>query len=455
MKEVSPMKHLLLACYFYPPDGGAGTQRPLSIARHAASCGWRVTILTRDGSHERSMWDPADPTLQQRFEHVREIRVPVPEGSRSSQMIAGGGGAEDPWLVSCTRKVVALHASDPIDHVLVTMPPYGMAPLAGMIRQACPKTPVSVDLRDPWAFDGAFAYARKALWRQNMGAMRSTLNQVDGVVVNTPEVLTRIKQTFTEIDPDRLKVVTNGFESDLFDTPKPPQPAAYVPGHLHLVHVGMLHSWVVMRYRGVAGWMRRLKNYRAEPVDVTGRTAIPILRAIAKLNREKHQGIDQLRLVLVGLKDDATQQLAAQSGCTDQIVMTGYMAHDEAVAWQRWAECLFLPLHGLPDGHRSLIVPGKTYEYLASQRPILGAVPQGDARDFLTQSGRAWTASPCDVDELAIQLGQILDRHRQGNMPTGQGVDWVEQFNRSVLTRQLLDFLDKVAGNCDRLTQAS
>lgn len=438
-----PEKHLLLACYYYPPDGGAGTQRPLSIARHAAACGWRVTILTRDGSHERSMWDPADPTLQQKFEHVREIHVPVPESSRSSEMIAGSHGEEDPWLLACTDKAVQLNQSDPVDHVLVTMPPYGMAALAGMIRQSCPDTPVSIDLRDPWAFDGAFAYARKSLWKQNMAAMRKTLNEVDGVVVNTPEVYKRVKESFPELDADRLTYVTNGFEPDLFDVPKPTQPDAYEDGYLHLVHVGMLHSWVVMKYRGFKGWLRKLKNYRAEPVDVVGRTAVPIMQAIGKLNQAKYPGVEKLRLVLVGLKDEATEQLAAQSGCTGQVVMTGYMAHDDAVAWQRWADCLFLPLHGLPDGHRSLIVPGKTYEYLASQRPILGAVPHGDTREFIEQSGRAWAANPCDVDELAAKLKEILDQHQQGTMPTGEGPQWAEQFSRPVLTNRLLSFLEQ------------
>lgn len=444
------MKHLLLACYFYPPDGGAGTQRPLSIARHAADCGWRVTVLTRDGSHERSLWDPEDKSFQHQFENVREVRVPVPEGSSSKEMIARGDGHEDPWLVAVTREAVKLNQSDPFDQVLVTMPPYGMAPLASMIQQACPGLPVSVDLRDPWAFDGAFAYSRKALWRQNMSAMRQTLHQVDGVVVNTPEVYKRVIDTFPDLDPARLEVVTNGYEPHLFDSPKPPQPEGYDPSCLYLAHVGMLHSWAVMRYRGLIGRLRQLKNYRAEPVDIVGRTAIPILTAIGKLNQSGHPGIDKLRLVLVGLDDESTRMLATQSGCVDQVLMTGYLPHDKAVAWLRWAHCLFLPLHGLPDGHRSLIVPGKTYEYLASQKPILGAVPEGDARAFLEESGRAFIASPCDMNQVAQRLVEVIDAHRQGTLPTGQDQAWALKFSRPVLTQRLFKFLERIGTQNER-----
>jgi len=438
------MKHLLLVCYFYPPDGGAGTQRPLSIARHAVASGWRVTVITRDGSQERGDWDPADPSLHDHFEHVREVRIPVPEGSNAGQMIAPIDGENDPWLVAVAQKIAEVNQADKIDHVLVTMPPYGMASLAGMVKSSLPDTPVSVDLRDPWAFDGVYAYPNKSAWRQNIQAMRKTVQGVDGLVVNTPEAAKKVMKTFEDVQAERVCVVTNGYEPDLFEGSMPSMPEGYVENDLHLVHVGTLHSRAVMRNRGLVGWLRRLKTYRAERLDMTGRTALPILQAIGRLRKLAHPGIERLKLVLVGLDDAATRQIAEESGCADQILMTGYMPHDQAVAWLRWAQCLFLPLHGLPDSERSLIVPGKTYEYLASQTPILGALPQGDVRQFLEESERAFIAPPCDVDQIAARLSEVIEAHQQGKLPKGQPETWAHRFSRPVLTQQLCDFLERI-----------
>lgn len=358
-------------------------------------------------------------------------------------MIAPDDGVVDPWLSALTKEVAKLNESDPIDHVLITMPPYGMASLAGMIKDTCPAIPVTLDLRDPWAFDGAFAYPSKSHWRQNMSVMRLTLQRVDGVVVNTPEVLNRIQQEFEGIDPSKLAVVTNGYELDLFESAKPPEPQGYVADCVHLVHVGTLHSQAAMRYRGLLGLLRRIKTYRAESADLTGRTAKPVLAAIAKLKQQQHPSVEKLRLVLVGVDDEATKTMADQGGCEDLVHMTGYVPHNEAVAWLRWGQCLFLPLHGLPEGHRSLIVPGKTYEYLASKRPILGALPEGDAKDLVKESGRAWIASPCDVDQLADCLSQILDAYQAGNLPAGQGHEWSRRFSRPELTQKLFTFLER------------
>jgi hypothetical protein len=67
--------------------------------------------------------------------------------------------------------------------------------------------------------------------------------------------------------------------------------------------------------------------------------------------------------------------------------MRSYVPPAESVALIRLADLLFLPMRDLPPGVRVTIVPGKTYEYLASRRPILAAVSDGDARDLLESGG--------------------------------------------------------------------
>ena len=58
----------------------------------------------------------------------------------------------------------------------------------------------------------------------------------------------------------------------------------------------------------------------------------------------------------------------------------------------RSADLLFLPMHDVPPGSRVGIVPGKTYEYLAWETPILAAVPDGDIAEILTE-GQATRSS--------------------------------------------------------------
>jgi glycosyltransferase involved in cell wall biosynthesis len=114
------------------------------------------------------------------------------------------------------------------------------------------------------------------------------------------------------------------------------------------------------------------------------------------------------------------------------------------VALLRNADLLFLPLHKLPAGERSRIVPGKTYEYLAAKRPILAAVPEGDARDFVVASGLGNVCAPDDVDAMAAILRGRFEEKRAGRQPTPGPAAFYQQFERLEITAKLARGLESV-----------
>ena len=102
-------------------------------------------------------------------------------------------------------------------------------------------------------------------------------------------------------------------------------------------------------------------------------------------------------------------------------------------------------MHDLPEGFRARrIVPGKTYEYLAARRPILAAVPDGDARDLLAQDagGDCSAVRPTSAamaDAIAAEMrreGPFRRSPRSSSLP----------FERPRLTARLADVFDDVSG---------
>jgi len=107
---------------------------------------------------------------------------------------------------------------------------------------------------------------------------------------------------------------------------------------------------------------------------------------------------------------------------------------------------LFLPMQNLPPGVRSGTVPGKTYEYLASRRPIVAAIPEGDARDLLLQSGTAHVCAPDDVKGIAEALELEIERWRAGGPPPKVNEDVLAPFERRSLAAEFATLLDVVTG---------
>jgi len=431
-------KRLILIAYFFPPDGGGGTQRPKSLADHAASAGWDVTVVTRRPPTRRSKWEPEDASLV--ADHSAVHRVAVPDASAAGAMVPPPLGEADPWVVAVVEQVAQLVAAQATDAILVTMPPYGMSPIVPALKRRV-DVPVIVDLRDPWALDGAFQYRTRCAWRKNFDAMRRVLGSADGVIANTPEARQRLHDAAPGVPDERFGMVTNGFDADDFAGPLPPAPDGFEPGMFHLVHSGTFHSEAWARMHGLRGRLRRCYTHRAEPIDVTGRTPLHLLAAMRKLIDAGHRHIDKLRLCQVGVPDPATQRMIDDSGIAPRVKLIGYVAHHESVAWVRHADALFLPLHGLPAGRRALITPGKTYEYLASGRPILGCLPEGDAADLIRRASQGHHGNPCDAAAIAEALGGLLDAWHAG-LPAPAPDPWVADYDRAALARRVFAFLD-------------
>jgi glycosyltransferase involved in cell wall biosynthesis len=112
----------------------------------------------------------------------------------------------------------------------------------------------------------------------------------------------------------------------------------------------------------------------------------------------------------------------------------------------RTADLLFLPMHNISSGKRSRIVPAKTYEYMATGRPILAAVPNGDARDFVGQCGTGLMSRPDDSAAMAKILDDVYIAWKANRSIVHSNPGFVSQFDRQALTKRLATEFDSVLG---------
>ncbi len=56
------MSRVVLLAYFFPPIGGAGSQRWLKLAKYLPEFGFEVTVVTGQG-RSSGRWSPLDETL--------------------------------------------------------------------------------------------------------------------------------------------------------------------------------------------------------------------------------------------------------------------------------------------------------------------------------------------------------------------------------------------------------
>ena len=149
-------------------------------------------------------------------------------------------------------------------------------------------------------------------------------------------------------------------------------------------------------------------------------------------------------MVLAGEISESDKRIVQESGIPQLVKLPGYLSHPESVSLIRGADLLFLPMHNLPDGTRATIVPGKTYEYMATGNPILAAVPEGDVKDFLQQCGTAFICKPDDVKGMIAILDKTFRAWQHGEKIVKFNNSFVKKFERKYLTSKLATFFNSV-----------
>ncbi len=402
------MARVLLLARFFPPIGGAGVHRTVGSVRHLPAHGYVPVVLTGPGQ-QRGRWDAHDPELLQ--------RIPAATAVHRVQGVepAGGAGlagrlqrllpAPEPWVKWWINETVALgrRVGADADVILCSCAPYETA-LAGARLAAELGKPWVADLEDPWALDEMRVHPTGLHRALDLREMRRALASASAIVMAAPEAAVRVREMMPELADRVVTGIPIGFERDDFRIPA----EARDDDVFRIVHTGSMHTDFGMNLRRTRA-RRRLLGGTFPGLDVLPRSHVFLVEAIAALEAADPRLRERIELHLAGGLTDGDRVVAARH---DFVRRPGLLPHRETVALMRSADLLFLPMHDLPVGTRAGLIPYKTFEYLAAERPILAAVPDGDVRDMLAPLRDVSLVRPADVEGMVAALRAAVARGR-------------------------------------------
>ena len=321
------------------------------------------------------------------------------------------------------------------------MQPYASAPAGAALAKSL-GIPWVADLGDPWALDENMVYASALHRGRALKEMGELLGTASAIVMSTPEAVDRLLQAFPHFVDRPVVPIANGFEAADFARPRTPK----ADGKFRIAHTGYLHTEIGQQHRR-RRLLRRLLRASPPGLDILTRSHTFLVEAIERLIAREPELGDVLELQLAGVLNETDRRVA---GRTKVATIRGYVTHTESVELMQSADFLFLPMQNLPPGVRATIVPGKTYEYLASGTPILAAVPDGDARDILVEVGNAIIVRPDDVEGMATGIRAQIDRARAGEPPRSPDPDVVARFEYGRLAADLAGVFDAVLERSNR-----
>jgi glycosyltransferase involved in cell wall biosynthesis len=439
LAETDEVRRILFIAYFFPPLGGGGVQRSVKFVRYLPEFGYGSIVITGPGGAS-DRWTPEDASLADELPagtEIHRVSGPEPQVSQGSRRLAERLLDMQPpfarwWVKGATA--LGEHVGGDVDLIFGECVPYETAEVAARLARKLGK-PWVADLQDPWALDEIWLYPSIFHRYRDLGRMRRLLGTAEAIVMNTPEAAERLRRRFPELARRLIVSIPNGFDSSDFEEPPPERSN----DTFRIVHTGFLYTDVGLRHRRTS-WIRRLLGGMPVPgVDLLTRSHFFLIEAVEQLVKVRPDLRPTIEIHLAGVLSPADRQVGERSPA---VRMHGYLSHGETIALMRSANLLFLPMQDLPSGTRAGLVPGKTYEYLASGRPILAAVPDGDARDLLLRSGIARLCRPADSFAMSKIIEEEYERWREGTPTPPPSQGFLAQYERRRQTSELARTLD-------------
>ncbi len=316
--------------------------------------------------------------------------------------------------------------------IVVFMMPYSSG-LAGIALRRLSGLPLILNLDDsPTCTDMHPSFPTRMHFRLARALEDYYARRADAIVYVSARNLETVRARQPKDVQPRFHLVRYGADLDEVTAPPTDEPS------FEIAYVGAMSGWWALIERSSrAGPLRRaydawsrLGRFERAALDQQTSSPAVIGAAIHRAVAGHPEWTGKVRLTVHGnpYPPELVAQALAACGIDDVVAVTGPVPHGEVAAIIAAADLLFLTLPRRIDGSPGGRISAKTYEYLATDRPILAAVPPGENWDYLEDKPGVWLVEPDDRK----RMGEIV-----AELASAKFAGAPRSFDRSQLRRQL------------------
>ena len=370
-------KKILILTYYWPPSGGTGVQRWLHFTRYLKELGWDPIIFT-PSNPEAPVQD--SKLLAQIPEGIEVLKLPIWEPTQLYMRLNGNKGkqlqtgfmqeskkkpgllqrfalyvranifipdAKMTWVKPASRYLIDYLKTNEVAALISTGPPHTMHLIARNVKRAT-KLPWLADFRDPWTQIDWFEQLPLNRWglAKHQALEKSVLLEADRLTI----VSNNWQQQTQALCGRDVALVTNGFAPEDFAAFQQ-QPDPYFT----ILHTGSINK---------------------------DRNPSALWKSLGRFTQNNPEFAAKLRIRLIGALDASVRTDLEEAGLMPYTYLENFVPHARVIEELSACSLLLLPINNVKN--QMGIIPGKVFEYLASEQPILAIGPiEGDSATIL------------------------------------------------------------------------
>jgi len=427
------MKKVLIITYYFPPAGGPGVQRWLKFVKYLPDFGFQPVVYVP----ENPTYPIVDEALASEISDKAIIikkKILEPYGLASifsknkTKKISSGiipakkkqsaleklflwirGNLFIPdarvlWVKPSVAFLEKYIAENNIETIITSGPPHSLH-LIGLQLKNKMNIRWIADFRDPWTTIGY----HKSLRLSDSSAQKH--KKLESQVLQTADrILVTSKTTKAELQiltGKPIDVITNGYDIEKISKPA-------LDSKFSIAHIGSFLSE---------------RNPRI------------LWKALKEIVKENPQFAKDFELKLIGAVSKEILDVIEEFRLSKYVNNLGYVSHKEAISHQRSSQVLLLI--EIDSEETKSIIPGKLFEYMVSERPILAIGPQdSDFAEIITATNTGLFVKYDELDKLKNQILEYYNQYTEGKLrshPVG-----LQQYSRKNLTAQLAKILTEI-----------
>jgi glycosyltransferase involved in cell wall biosynthesis len=305
------------------------------------------------------------------------------------------------WVKPSVKFLKKYIEENQIDTIITTGPPHSLH-LIGLQLKKELKINWITDFRDPWTTIGYHKQLKLSNWaaKKHKAFEKEVLNSCDTCIVTSPTT----KKEFTALTSKPIEVITNGY--DVEKIIKKPLDIKFT-----LAHIGSFLS---------------------------ERNPQILWQSLAELIAENEGFSNDFELKLIGAVSNEVLESISNHGLISFMNHLGYVSHDVALQEQKSSQVLLLV--EIDSEETKCIIPGKLFEYMVSERPILAIGPnETDFEKIIKETNSGSFFNYQEKEMLKEYILKCFNLYKENNLisyPVG-----LQKYSRKNLTKQLASLI--------------
>lgn len=420
------MKKVLIITYYWPPAGGPGVQRWLKFVKYLPDFDIQPIVYVPENPmypivDEGLLADVSEKTTVLKKKIVEPYAVASFFSKKNTKGISSGiipnqkkqtslqkmmlwvrGNLFIPdarvfWVKPSVKYLKNYIQENKIDTIITSGPPHSLH-LIGLRLKKDLNVKWLADFRDPWTTIGYHSALKLSDYADKKHKMLESkvLNTADTIIVTSKTT----KSEFENLTSKPIEVITNGYDVEKVVKES-------LDEKFSLAHIGSFLS---------------------------DRNPMILWKSISELIQENGDFAQHFELKLMGKVSQEILDSIAGFGLDPFLNNLGYVSHQEAVEHQRKSQVLLLV--EIDSEETKSIIPGKVFEYIVSERPIIAIGPKdSDFAEIITATNTGTFFTYNEKEKLKATILSHFEKYQQHDLkvfPVG-----LQKYSRKSLTEQL------------------